>query len=64
MKKADVPFHVKGGTVIFLIAIGVFFLFGILLFATSPIEDAIIVILGTLILTVLYWALYKSGRLR
>ncbi len=64
MKKADVPFHVKGGTVIFLIAIGVFFLFGILLFATSPIEDAIIVILGTLILTVLYGALYKSGRLR
>ncbi len=64
MKKADVPFHVKGGTVIFLTAIGVFFLFGILLFATSPIEDAIIVILGTLILTVLYWALYKSGRLR
>jgi amino acid transporter len=64
LNKADIPFYVKGGIPIFLIAIVVFFLFGTLLLATSAIAGAIIVIAGTLMLTILYWFLYKTGRLR
>lgn len=64
LNKRDVPFYVKGAIPIFLIVIIVFFLFGILLLATSAIEGSIIVIVGTLILTIVYWVLYKVGKIR
>ncbi|MCL6003260.1 MAG: APC family permease [Candidatus Thermoplasmatota archaeon] len=63
LKREEIPFYVKGAIPFFLIAITVFILFGILLLITSSVYVAIIVILGTVFLTIFYWALYKSGRL-
>ncbi|MEM0134473.1 MAG: APC family permease [Thermoplasmatales archaeon] len=63
LEKGKIPFQVRGATVIFSITLVVFFILGILLLLTSAVVVAIIVIGGTVIFSVLYWALYKFKKL-
>lgn len=49
-----IPFKVKGGSTIFIITMISYSILGLLLLLTSPIEVALIIILGTLILILFY----------
>ncbi len=64
LRPADIPFLIKGAVIIFAISTGIFFLFGVLLLLTSPIEVAVIVIVGTVVLALVYHFLQRSGRIR
>ena len=63
LKKQEIPFNVRGGTVIYIVITAIFMLLGLLLLITSTPEVAIVVIVGVVVLSLLYYYLYKSGRL-
>jgi amino acid transporter len=64
LKKQDIPFDVRGGTVIFIITTIIFSLLGLLLLYTSSKWVAVVVIVGTLVFSLVYYFLYRSGRLK
>ena len=63
-KGKEIPFDVRGGTVIFIITTVIFSLLGLLLLLTSSVKVAAVVIGGTLVLSLVYYFLYKTGRLK